>query len=105
MEVVILSDVCCAPNRSASDESVEKNVYEALKQLNSSAEIRTVCSTAALKGYALPQQQGEINTLFQRYGVKFVPAILVNGEFVFMGNVPSVDQIKAKIEQMISQPD
>lgn len=88
MEFVILSDVCCAPSRSASDESVEKNVYEALKQLNSRVETRTVCSTAALKGYALPQQQAEISTLFQKYGVKFVPAMLVNGEFVFMDNIP-----------------
>lgn len=97
MEIVILSGACCIPSLAASDKHMEKNIQEALERSGINAKIRTITLSSVLQGKDLVEQQGQVNALFQKHGVKFAPALLIDGKLQFMGGVPTTDQIQTKL--------
>lgn len=58
--------------------TTEKNVKEALKQLNKEARVEHVTDVAE----------------FAKRGVMFTPAVIVDGKIVTSGTIPSVEDIK-----------
>lgn len=58
--------------------TTEKNVKEAVKQLNIQAEVVKVTDVAE----------------FAKKGVMFTPAVVVDGEVKVSGKIPTVDELK-----------
>ena len=59
-------------------KNTQKNVAEALKQLNIQAEVTHVTDIAEIA----------------QKGVMFTPAVIVDGQVKISGKIPSVDEIK-----------
>jgi len=60
-------------------KSTEKNVIEAIKQLNIQAEITKITDVAE----------------FAKKGVMFTPAVIVDGQVKISGKIPTVDELKS----------
>ncbi len=106
--IVILSSSCCNPLAIPGDEKLKKNVTEALTNSGIDTEIHllTITSAQAHMG-SLPDQHKDIGVklmgLFQTKGIGAFPALLINGELVFYGGVPEVEQIQEKLGSMVEK--
>lgn len=60
-------------------KSTEKNVFEAIKQLNIQAEVTKITDV----------------TEFAKKGVMFTPAVIVDGQVKISGKIPTVDELKS----------
>jgi len=96
LRVVLVSGACCMPHLALLDKELEKNVQEAAGQLTVRVEAKTVSLSAVLHGKddLNPKQRGQIRSLFQKYGARLAPAVLIGDEIRFAGNVPTVGQLK-----------
>ncbi len=63
-------------------QSTERNVKEALGELNAQAEVVKVT---------------DINAIIER-GVMWTPALIIDGKLVLQGKIPTVEQIKQLIK-------
>ncbi|MHB1120698.1 MAG: thioredoxin family protein [Bellilinea sp.] len=102
-QILIVSGACCSPNLIRLDQTLEQALTQALKDLNLSIEVRKVSLSAVLHngGDLTPKQHDQITTLFNGYGVKFTPALLINEDVRFAGKPPTAEQLKAILREAV----
>lgn len=96
LQIVLISGACCAPHLAQLDKELEGNVQQAIEQSGAKAEVRSVSLSALLSGggsVTAPQQR-QLLSLFQKYGAKLAPAVLIGDQVRFAGSVASVEQLK-----------
>ena len=65
-------------------KSLKKHVYNALAELDLAAEVSEITDPAAIASKAM-----------------FTPALVVNGEVVFEGNVPPYEEVKRVLQERL----
>lgn len=102
-QILHVSGACCSPNLARLDRALEQALTQALKDLELSIEVRKVTLSAILNngGDLTPKQHAQIMTLFNGYGAKFTPALLIDEEVCFAGKPPTVEQLKHMLTKVI----
>lgn len=104
----VISARCCSAGAAAQDEVLEATVKAALKDSALDWNIVTITITQAQSsvgriGASLsPVQAGliqEIQGLFMSNGLSIFPALILDQKLLCYGGVPSMDQLKARLEQ------
>lgn len=103
-QITIVSGACCSPNLVKLDQILEKNLQQALDELGMTAETRKVSLSAILNGGGdlTEKEKGQISALFQGYGARFTPAVLIGEEVRFAGKPPTTDQIKELLKVVLA---
>ena len=106
--IVILSSSCCNPLAIPGDTKLKEHVTAALSNLDINTEIHTLTITNAQAHMSsLPEQHKELGTklmgLFQSKGIGAFPALLINGDLVFYGGIPEVEQIEEKLAAILAR--
>lgn len=93
-EIVVLSLACCSPIMKKIDEQLVKNIQEAIKQSNISAEIKIL---AAADVFASGQFDNDyikqVIPLAKKYGTAVAPIVFINGKLKLYGGVSPVEKI------------
>lgn len=79
MKIIVAGPGC------ARCHATEKNVTEAVKSLNLNAEVSHVYNVLE----------------FRELGVKVTPAVIVDGEIVVSGKIPSVEELKHILQEHV----
>lgn len=101
-----LSATCCNPAAATSDNQLVANLEAAMKNLGQQHTIYKETLTGAQS--ALPGIAGQLSdaqkavaqkvmTLFSTQGLMAFPIVFMDGDIVFYGGVPSVNQIEDAI--------
>lgn len=95
-QILIISGACCSPSLSKLDQEFEKNLRQALNEMNLSFDIRKISLSAVLNEveHLTPKQFDQIALLFRKYGTKFTPAMMINEVICYAGKPPAKDQLK-----------
>ncbi|WP_157264186.1 hypothetical protein [Azohydromonas aeria] len=104
----ILSASCCDATSSPRDEELKANLLQAMQQAE--IERAVVCQTITAAQRHLrelstsadgPQKQliANVTTLFQSHGLGIFPLLIINGRVAFYGGVPSVEQIRQRLQR------
>ncbi len=96
LRVVLVSGACCMPHLALLDRQLEKNIQHVAGQIATKVEVRTASLSAILAGGESlnAQQRGQVLALFQKYGARLAPAVLIGDQVRFAGGVPTVEQLK-----------
>jgi hypothetical protein len=103
--IVILTASCCNPLAIPGDNKIKNNIAGALTNLGIDTEIHLFTITSAQSSLnSLPDQHKELGNkvmgLFQSKGLGAFPALIINGELVFYGGIPEVEQIQEKLASL-----
>ena len=104
--IVILSASCCNPLAIPGDKKIKNNIAGALANLGIETEVHLFTITSAQSSLnSLPAQHKELGNkvmgLFQSKGLGAFPALIINGDLVFYGGIPEVEQIQNKLASLI----
>lgn len=96
LRITLVSGACCVPHLARLDKALAENVRQAIERVGAEAEVRTVSLGAVLGGEESlsAQQRQQVLSLFQKYGARLAPAVLIGEQVRFAGAVPGVDQLK-----------
>ena len=98
--IVIISGTCCSPAFEEVDKQTIKNLEEALKHLEIKAEISLAPVTELVQATNLSWVALEkAYLMFKKYGIKMCPAIVFDDDVVFVGGIPTVEQIEEKLSE------
>lgn len=91
-KLLLVSGACCSPGLVRLDQVLEKTLQQTLSELRIIAEVRKVSISAVINGGGdvNPAQREQIMTIFQGYGAKFTPALLIADVVRFAGTPPKV---------------
>lgn len=100
VKMLQVSGACCSPSLAKHDQVLEKNLQKALSELGVVAEVRKVSLSVVLSGGGdlTPKQREHILALFNKYNVRFTPALLFGDEVRFAGAVPTLGQLKEALQ-------
>lgn len=103
-QILIVSGACCSPNLVRLDLTLEKNLQQALSEIGVNVGVRKVSLSVVLNGGGdlTPEQHTQVTALFQGYGARFCPALIVGDQVRFAGTPPSVDQLKDALRGMVA---
>ena len=102
VEIVMVSGACCVPSLAKTEQDLEKRIWLTVEELGLDAEVNAVSLGSVLAGNdSLSKEQSQvIQVLFQKYGTKFAPAVLVDKRVLFAGNAPAPDKLKEILEAL-----
>lgn len=105
LPIILVSGACCMPHMARLDSELEKKIRQAAGELGIAVDLRKVSLGALLAGGGglSKTQSDQILALFQAYGAKFAPALLLGDEVCFAGAQPGVEQIKERLKEEIGQ--
>lgn len=87
MIVFILSASCCYPGLATFDDQTKRVVEQAINESGIPAEIKVLCGPSAVYSGVLPGPVMK-NLINKFYRTRIGPAVVINGEVVFMGVPP-----------------
>jgi hypothetical protein len=97
MIVFILSASCCYPGLAVFDDKTKNVVEQAIKETGIPAEVKVLCGPAAVYSGVLPG--AAMKSLVNKfYRTRTGPAVVINGEVVFMG-VPPLEGMKEALKK------
>jgi hypothetical protein len=96
MTVVILSASCCYPGLAAYDDQTNKVIEQAINESGIPAEIKVLTGPSAVYSGVLPGPVMK-NLINKFYRTRVGPAVVINGEVVFMG-VPPLEKMKETLK-------
>jgi len=104
-QFLVISGSCCNPALGKMDQTLEKSLEETISKLGLSAEIKKISLTSVLHHQAelTWKQQSLILNLFNKYGTKFTPALMVNDEIMFAGKTPSTEELSKIIAEKLKK--
>lgn len=106
----VLSASCCDAMAPMLDEQLKVNLQAAVDATGDKRQIALETVTTAQKHLRQPsfevtadekQLIESIMRLFQAQGMSIFPMLIVNGRVASYGGVPSVDDIKAKLQMQV----
>lgn len=102
-QILIVSGACCSPNLIRQDQLLERALEQVFSDLQLTFEVKKVSLSHVLHGKEniTQKQQKQILTLFQSYNTRFTPALFLNDEVRFAGNIPSTDQLRDALKEFI----
>lgn len=95
-KILIVSGACCSPGLGRLDQILEINLQQALRESGMALSSVKVSLSSIIHGGGdlNPVQRERIMALFQAYGARFTPAMLINDDVCFAGKPPTSEQIK-----------
>lgn len=98
MRIAVVSLACCNPALRPQDQRYVERVREAARLAEVEAQVELVAASE-LALAVTDDQYRKVVPVFKRYGAAAAPALLIDGELVLYGGIPSLD----KLVEMLSK--
>ena len=99
-QITLVSGACCSPGLARVDQVLEKTLQQVLADLGMLVDLRKVSLSVIINGggNVTVKQREQIMSLFQVYGAKFTPALMIGDEVRFAGKPPTAEQLKEALQ-------
>ncbi len=103
LQITLVSGACCSPALGQLDKELDQNVQQAIDRAGAKVEVSRVSLSHVLHdAHSLnAQQRRQVLALFQKYGARLAPAVLIGERVRFAGSVPSVEQLSEALTAAI----
>jgi hypothetical protein len=96
MNITLISMSCCNPALKPQDQQYKRRVEEALAAAKVTAQIETASATDMMHRMSDTQAK-KIMPLFKKHGAAVAPLMLIDGDIVFYGGVPTLEKLTETI--------
>jgi hypothetical protein len=92
MIITLISMSCCNPALRPQDQQYKKRVEEALATAKVTGQIELASATDMMHSMSDVQAK-KIMPLFKKHGAAVAPIMLIDGDIVFYGGVPTLEKL------------
>ena len=92
MKIVVISMSCCNPALKPQDQQYRQRIEEALAIAKVTAQVEMASATDTMHEMS-DEQAKKIMPLFRKHGAAINPLMLIDGDIVFYGGVPTREKL------------